>query len=54
MKVEVDLFQSLKHFFDDVRSDYSGIDREVLTLSTSVEQPDGDDVSGNKRIRKNV
>ena len=39
VKVEVDLFQSLKLFFDDVRSDYSGIDMEALILSTSVEQP---------------
>ena len=52
-KAEVDLFQSLKLFFDDVRSDYSCIDMEALTLSTSVVQPDGDDDDdGNKRIRK--
>ena len=50
INVEVDLFQSLKLFFDDVRKDYSAIDMEAL--STSVEQPDGDDDDGNKRIRK--
>ena len=52
MKVEVDLFQSLKLFFDDVCSDYSCIDVEALTLSKSVEQPDWDDDGGNKCIRK--
>ena len=52
MKVEVDLLQSLKLFFDDVCSDYSGIDMEAPALSTSVEQPDGDDDDSNKWIRK--
>ena len=36
-------------------SDYSGIDMEALTLSKSMEQPEGDDDQcddGNKKIRK--
>ena len=36
-KEDVDLFQFLKLFFDDARSDYSSINMEGLTLSTSME-----------------
>ena len=40
-------------FFDDVHSNYSGIDTETMTLSTTVEQPDdGDDDDRNNQIRK--
>ena len=51
MKMEADLFQSLKLVFDDVHSDYSGMDIEALTLLIFVEQRDGDDDDdGNKWI----
>ena len=50
--MQLDLFQSLKLIFDDVRNDYSGIGMEVLTLPTSVEQPDIDNDDCNKGIRK--
>ena len=43
--MDIDLSQSLKLFFDDVCSDYSCIDMEALTLSTSVKQPDRNDAS---------
>lgn len=52
MKLAVELLESLKLFFVDVRNDYLGIDMEACTLSASVDQPDDDESNKRRRKRK--